>query len=147
MGTATAPVVGSGSCPAWMQSVAKAMLAPGSGGTARAGEELPALAGGEGTAEQITLHAVAVPRGQELELLLGLHALRDHLQLQGVREGDDGGGDGGVVGVGGDVAYERLVDLQGVDGEPLQVAERRVPDPEVVDGDPYPDSLQLAQGE
>ena len=62
-------------------------------------QELPAIRRGQGPAEQEPLHAVALAGGEELELLLGLHALRHHAQLQGVGERDDRGGDGGVVGV------------------------------------------------
>src|SRR5436190_4022562 len=107
-----APVVGSGSWPAWMQSVAKAIglprftrdcSIPCPGGAERVrgrldlteppgpGQELAAFRGGQGTREQEPLHAVALARGQELELLLRLHPFRDHAELQGVGEGDDRG--------------------------------------------------------
>src|SRR6266536_6158770 len=108
-------------------------------------QELPEVRGGEGAAEQEPLHTVALAGGEELELRLGLHPLRHHAQLQGMGQGDDGGGDGGVIGVARDVAHEGLVDLQGVDGQALEVAQRGVADPEVVDGDPYAQRLELAQ--
>src|SRR5687768_5043162 len=119
MGVMMAPVEGSGSWPAWMQSVAKPMTVSPRlkrrGGVTpprrsdrptSAREEAPAVLAVQGAAEEVALHAVAVAGGQEAELLLGLHAFGHHLQLQRVREGDDGGGDGRVVGVGGDVADE-----------------------------------------
>src|SRR5712691_8131492 len=61
------------------------------------GQELAAVGRGERPTEQETLHPVALACRQELELGLRLHALRHHAQLQGVGEGDDRGGDGGVV--------------------------------------------------
>src|SRR5712691_1182889 len=168
MGVTMAPVDGSGSWPAWMQSVAMPMLIPRSrlsdepslyieGPLAhpadrrptvdlpqppRPGQELPAFRRRQRPREQEPLHAVALSGGQELELLLALHALRHHPQLQGVRERDDGGGDGGVVGVARDVAHEGLIDLEGVDGQALEIAQRRVADPEVVDGDADPQRLE-----
>ena len=66
-------------------------------------------------------------------MVLGFHALGDHLQLHGVRQRDHGADDGGVVGIGGQVAHKRAVYFQGVDREALQVAQAGVAGAEVVD--------------
>jgi hypothetical protein len=52
-----------------------------------------------------------------------------------VGHGDDGLGDGQVARVGGEVADEGAVDLEGVDVHPLEVGHGRVAGAEVVDGD------------
>jgi hypothetical protein len=62
-------------------------------------------------------------------LLFRLDAFDDHLKLQVVGEADDGGDDCGVVPVGGDVANEGAVYLQGVERETLEVAQGGVADP------------------
>src|SRR6185437_370847 len=95
--------------------------------------------------EPVALDFVAGVRAQERELLGGFHALGHHLELQRVRHGDDGGCDRGVVRIGGDVADEFLVDLERVDGQPLEVSERRVAGAEVVDGQAGADGFQFAQ--
>ena len=50
-----------------------------------------------------------------------------------MRQRDGGGADGDVVAVAFDVAYERLIEFQGVDRQQLEVAERRVARAEIVD--------------
>src|SRR5437764_1075043 len=74
-------------------------------------------------AEEEALDAIAALLLQELQLLLGLHPLGDDFEVEAVGHGDDGADDGGVAAVGGDVADERLVELERVDGETLQVIE------------------------
>jgi hypothetical protein len=48
---------------------------------------------------------------QELQLLGGLDTLGDDFQFQVMGHGDDGERDGGVVGIGGDIANECPIDL------------------------------------
>ncbi len=68
---------------------------------------------------------------------VGLDALGDGLQVQRARHLDDGLHDGAVVGVGVDVAHEGLVDLERVQREALEVAQRRVAGAEVVQRQPH----------
>ena len=56
---------------------------------------------------------------------------------------DGGGADGDVVGVALDVADEGLVELQGVDGQQLEIAERRIARAEIVDRQAH---AEIAQG-
>ena len=63
-----------------------------------------------------------------------LDAFRHHPQAELAGHGDGGARDGGVFGGVADPAHERLVDLQDVDRELLQVGDRRVAGAEVVDG-------------
>src|SRR5690348_9778546 len=63
--------------------------------------------------QPVTLDFVAALRAQECQLFSGLDAFRHHPDLQRMGHGDDGGGDRGIVGIGGDVAHEFLVDLEG----------------------------------
>ena len=60
-------------------------------------------------------------------------------------QGDDGPGDGHIVRVGGEVAHERLVHFQLVDGKPLQVVERGIPGAEIVDGKLDADLLEFLE--
>jgi hypothetical protein len=86
-------------------------------------------------ADQVALELVAVVVQQEPELLLRLDALGDHAQSEAVRHQDDSRGDRRVVRVCRQVVHKRAVDLQPVDPESLEVAQRGVPRAEVVDGD------------
>src|SRR5690606_13367914 len=87
--------------------------------------------------EQETLHLAASGVLQEGQLRLGLHALGDDAQTHGVRQPDDGVDDGRVVGIDHHVAHEALVDLERVDGQPLEVGQRRIARAEVVDRHAY----------
>ena len=57
----------------------------------------------------------------------------------------DGRADNHLVVAAAEAADKRPVDLQLVDGQPPQVAERRVAGPEVVDGEPHAHVVQLGQ--
>src|SRR5215470_15689324 len=98
-----------------------------------------------GLGEIEALHLVAAFEAQELHLLARLHAFGDHLELQAVPEADDGAHDHRVVGIGGQIAHEALVDLQPVDRELLHVSERRIAGAEIVDRDFYAEIAQLLQ--
>src|SRR3569623_836011 len=73
-------------------------------------------------AEQITLRRYAVS-ADEIQLLAGFHPFGDDVQLQRLGHRDDGCDDGGVVGIGGDVADERAIDLESIDGETFQITQ------------------------
>src|SRR5919109_2791748 len=85
--------------------------------------------------EVIALPELAAQLAQVLELLGALDALGDRLQAHPEAELDDRAREGAVLCAAGDGGDEALVDLQRVDGEALQIAQRRVPGAEVVDGD------------
>ncbi|MNP74264.1 hypothetical protein D3C76_1711140 [compost metagenome] len=55
---------------------------------------------------------------------LVLHTLGNDGQLHAAAQGDDRAGDGGVVGVVGQAADERFVDLEDVQRQALEVAQR-----------------------
>src|SRR5574341_1852808 len=103
------------------------------------------ILGRHGPPEEVALGPITVPLAENVKLLLALHPFGYHLEPQRARDRHHRGRDGGIGGVGVDVAHEGLVDLQRVDGECLEIAERRVTGTEVVDGDPHPQSLELAQ--
>src|SRR5512139_4101765 len=94
-------------------------------------------------AEQMPLHFLAPLLAQEGQLVPGFHAFGDDAQAQAARQLDYRAHDGGVVGVAVEVAHERAVDLQPVDGEALEIAERRVAGAEIVDRQPHAERLQL----
>ncbi len=74
--------------------------------------------------EQVALYLVATMLAQEVQLLVGFHALGDHRQVQAVGHGDDCAGDLRVLLAGRQAVDEGAVDLEHVDGELLEVVER-----------------------
>ncbi len=66
-------------------------------------------------------------------------------ELERLAEPDDGASQRRAVGAVADLLDERLVDLEDVDREALQVAERRIAGAEVVDGEPHAQRLELPQ--
>ena len=103
------------------------------------------LARGEWSAEQIALVLVAAQPLQGLELSARLHSLGSYLQLEAVRHGNHGVDDGGVLGVGLDIAHEAAVDLERVDWQLAQILERGVTGAEVVHCDTHAVLAELAQ--
>ena len=95
-----------------------------------------------GPGEQIALRGVATKRRQLPELAVGLDALGDHGEAEGVAEADDGGDDRRVLRVRAQPVDERTVHLDCFDREALQVPERRVAGPEVVDAEPDSQALE-----
>ena len=61
---------------------------------------------------------------QERELFFFFDALADHFQIEAMGHGDDRHGDRRVARIGGDIAYERLIELERVDRKTLQIVER-----------------------
>ncbi len=87
------------------------------------GEYLGEFFGGERFTEEKTLHFGALERLEEPCLIFGFDTFGDDVQPEALRHGDYCRGDCRVVGIDGDVAHEGLVDLEGVDGEFLDVGE------------------------
>ena len=90
------------------------------------------------------LAEVAAEREQLGELVGGLDPLGDDRHLEALAEADDRAGDRGLAAVDPDPVDERAVDLEHVDREARQVAQRGVAGAEVVDREPHPEPLQLA---
>ena len=111
-------------------------------GRGPSGQEVLHGAGLEWPCEQVALATVAV-LALELGVLLGLlDPLGQGLETEGLAQLDQGADQRpglGRVGHGGD---ERAVDLEGVDGELLEIGQRGVAGAEVVDGDADPGRLE-----
>src|SRR3954471_10106250 len=88
-------------------------------------------------AQMVSLRIAAPQLAQDLELPLVLHPFRHHLHVQALRQREDGVDDlQRLLGLA-DALDEAAVDLQGVDGELVQVGERRVAGAEVVEVDAH----------
>ena len=103
------------------------------------------LNGRQWPALEVALIFIASKRPQKLELVFGLHALLNDLELQVMGQADDGASNRRILAISGDVAYERSIYFQLVQREPLEVAETRIPGTEIVDGNMYSDLAQLFQ--
>ena len=88
---------------------------------------------GQWAAVQIALEGGAAQVRQAALVRWGLDPFGDHPESELVRQGDDGGGDGGIVAVVQNVAHEALVDLQFVQRQALQVGQGRVAGTKVVE--------------
>ena len=108
-------------------------------------QELLALLGGLRRDEQVALPLRAAMVGEERELLGPLDPFGDDVDAERLTERDDGGGDGAVVGVVRHAVHEAAIDLQRVDREEAQCAERRVAGAEIVDRDAHALGLERAQ--
>jgi hypothetical protein len=103
--------------------------------------------GGGGAAPQPAL-SLAAPEGAQLRCFtLGLDALSDREQVEGVGEGEDCCGDPVLGGVGVEVGHQAAVDLDDGGGGVPQGAQRGVPGAEVVDGDADTGAAQGVEGE
>ena len=96
-------------------------------------------------AEQVALTPVAAQLTQPRQLERRLQAFGDHGDAERVAEVDDRLDDRRVLAVEPEPGDEAAVDLDRLDGEPLEVRQRRVPGPEVVDGEVEPEAAQVAQ--
>src|SRR3954454_23958699 len=97
---------------------------------------------GNSLAEQISLGDVAAQGRQLSDVLRVLDPLRDDLQPERVRQADQRRDDARVARLV-ERGDERAVDLELVDGEPAEVAQRRVARAEVVDADLDAEALEL----
>src|SRR3954468_17604668 len=75
--------------------------------------------------EEVSLRALAAELAQEVRLLRVLHAFGDHVDAQALAEQEDALDDLDLPLVADHGADEGAVDLQRVDGQLVQVAERR----------------------
>ena len=73
--------------------------------------------------EQVALAVLAVELTQHFQLLGLLDAFGKHVEVQAVRQGDDGANDLQIAVILGDALHETLVDLQFVDREAPQVGQ------------------------
>src|SRR6478752_5872297 len=96
-----------------------------------AAEQLGEVGGGLGASHQVALDLVAAQEAEELGLSGGLDAFGDHFEIEGVGEGDDGGDDRHLLRIFGHIVDERAIDLEGVEGQAAEVAERGVAGAEV----------------
>ncbi len=94
----------------------------------------------------VALQPHAAVQAQPADLLGVLGALRDHVQLQGLGELDDGPHDRGALGVGEQVGDEGLVDLDLVDRQALEVREAGIAGAEIVDGELHAHALEPLEG-
>ena len=124
----------------------EARAARGSGGRgAPAGEHLHDLSNGDRTGEEVALPEGAAHLAEAVSLRRLLDPLGDRLQVERAGEADDRLHEPCLAWVVDDVVDELLGDLQLVDREPLQVAERREPGAEVVDRDAHAHGAELCQ--
>src|SRR3989344_6772472 len=68
-------------------------------------------------AEKISLHFVTTDGLEEARLLACLDAFRQNAKTQAFRHDGDGGGNGGVAAIAGNVADKGTVDLEEIDRE------------------------------
>lgn len=83
--------------------------------------------------------------GEELELLLGLHAFRHHRQIEPAAERDHRADDGGRLLAVAEIGDEGLVDLDLVERKRLQIGQRRIAGAKIVHGDAHAEIFQPAQ--
>src|SRR5262245_17747168 len=86
--------------------------------------------------EQVALAELAAEGSQRAQLVGPLDSLGDDLETQRLAELDDHANEDRPLAVGAEAVHEGAIDLEHVDGEAVQVAQRRVARPEVVDRQP-----------
>src|SRR5438552_13921949 len=106
---------------------------PAVGRRARERDERTRLDGIDRLGEVEALRVRAAQLAQPLDLLGGLDALDDDALAEVLRERDDGGENVRAARIERVLREERAVDLHGINGEAVQVAERRVAGAEVVE--------------
>src|SRR5579872_871049 len=88
-------------------------------------------------ADEIALHGVAALFGQETKLFLGFHAFGHDRHFQAMTEADDGANDRRRLRIAAEIHDEGAVDLDLVEGERLQITQRRVTAAEIVHRDTH----------
>ena len=99
----------------------------------------------DGFAEIVALRLVAGMRLEECYLSFCFRAFGDNALPQAFSHGDHRADDRGVVRVCGDVTYEGLVDLQGIDRKLFQVAQTGIPSAEVIYRKAYANGFDRAE--
>src|SRR5207244_10754455 len=119
------------------------------------GYGLPALVGGDeaagavrahGAREEEALAELAAELLEERQLRAGLDALGEHLLVERLAELEDGAHDLAAVALARHAVDERAVDLERIDGQRRQVAQRRIAGAEVVDGKRDAHVMQRREG-
>ncbi len=100
---------------------------------------------GIGPREQEPLCHIATGGAQHPQRVLGLDAFTDDAQAEVVPEVDDRAHDRGVRGSDQHVEHEALVDLELVDREGREIAERRLAPTEVVEADANADVAEPSE--
>ena len=100
---------------------------------------------GQRAREQEALQLGAAGRGEELALLLGLHAFRGDHQPERLADIGDGLDDRGGIGRLPEILHEGAVDLHLVDLQPAQMREARIAGAEIVERDPHAGRAQVPQ--
>src|SRR4051794_1432615 len=101
--------------------------------------------GGAGATEEVALAEAGLQLAQRGELLGGLDALGDDLEVERAGEVDDHADEARFAPAGGQAVDERLGDLQRVQRQRMQVRQRRVACAEVVEGDLHAELAQLVE--
>src|SRR5690606_31730073 len=96
-------------------------------------------------AEQIALALLASDGAQAGQLRVRLDAFGGRRLAERLAAADDGAHDRLLLDVAGNALHERAVDLDLVEGEAAQIAQRRVAGPEVVHGDACAELAQRGQ--
>ena len=114
-------------------------------GPARPGLAEAELVGRQRTAEQVALQLLAAGQAELFRLLGRFDALGRDGHAEPLGDVADGADDDAVVVARRQVLDEGAVDLDLVEGEAAQVAQRRIAGAEVVERHPYPHGADLAQ--
>ncbi|SVB08632.1 uncharacterized protein METZ01_LOCUS161486, partial [marine metagenome] len=93
----------------------------------------------------VALRQVTVETTQAVQLVFSFDALRHDLEPHAVGQCDGAGDDRRVAVVVTESGDERTVDLEEVDGEPLEVGERREAGPEVVQADAHAEAGEVVE--
>ena len=109
-------------------------------------DECPDRVRGKRPGHVVSLRQVAVEFLEPIELWFGLHPLGYHFHSQCVRQSNRNPDDDRILLILIDSLNEGLVDLEDVDGEPLQVRQRGVASAEVVDGEFDAESVSRMRG-
>src|SRR5579872_3077540 len=96
-------------------------------------------------ADEVALDGVAALLGEEGKLLLGFHALGDDRHFEAVTKTDDRANDRRRLRAAAEIHDEGAVDLDLVERECLQIAQRRVAAAEIVHRNAHAKALQPAQ--
>ena len=97
------------------------------------------------SADKKALHCVAAFVGQEIQLFLGFHALRDHRHSEPVTKADHRANDRGGLRIAPEIHHKGAIDLDLVERERLEIAQRRIAAAEIVHGNAHAERLQPPQ--